>query len=380
MKIALVCDDLIQWGGAERVVMAVSEVWKDAPIYTSVASEKWQKKCKDRNIDLRTSFLQKFPFASKLNRFYAPFFLHTLAFQSFDFSEYDLVLSLSSRFAHHIIVKPSTKHVCYMHSPGRMFWESKDYFEKEFEGGLKFLKTLALDFLLVPLTKLRIVDYIFAKKIDRVVCNSKTTMKRVRKYFGIKADLIYPFPDNNLNSSNVSLYEHKSQSESDYFLVITRLISWKKVDLAIKACVKAGRKLKIIGDGPDKSRLKIIAEKLGCDVEFLGYRDDAEKFEELRNCLAVINTQYEDFGMVPLEAMSCGKPVIAFGKGGALETIIPGVTGEFFDEQTPESLLSKIENFDRDKYNAQDCINRAEEFSKEKFQQRIKKYIDDVYL
>lgn len=368
MKIALVCDDLIQFGGAEKVVLAVCEIWKDAPLYTSVASKDWIKICKEKGIDLRTSFMQNVPFSVKLNRYLAPFMLHTLAFQNFDLSEYDVILSMSSRFAHHVITKPGTIHICYMHSPGRMFWEPFSYFENESYGLLKVIKKLALPFLALPLSILRIIDLVSSIRIDRIISNSETTKARVKKYYSRESEIIYPFVDLEVGGEAV---------KGDYFLVISRLLSWKKIDIALEACKMLGVRLKIIGDGPDKSRLQKLS---GGNVEFLGHSDDEKKFELLKGCRALINTQLEDFGIVPLEAMTCGRPVIAFGKGGALETVIAGRTGEFFYEQTAESLKNKLENFDSGKYNAQDCRNRASEFSKEKFKAKIKNYVDNVYL
>jgi glycosyltransferase involved in cell wall biosynthesis len=374
MKMALVCDDLIQHGGAENVTLAICEMWKDAPLYTSVASNEWIDICKKRGIDLRTSFMQKIPFAAKFNRYLSPFLLHTLAFQSFDFSKYDLVFSMSSRFAHQIITQPQTKHICYMHSPGRMFWEPKDYFERESYGFLRPIKKFAIIFLALPLLTLRIIDYIFAKKIDYIICNSETSKARVKKYYGMSSDLINPFAD---VVASVSASSNRNKIDEKYFLVITRLAPWKKIEIAIEACERLKMPLKIIGGGVDMKRLKKFS---GANTEFLGPINDASKFDYIKRCQAVIITQLEDFGIVPLEAMSLGKPVIAYKKGGVLETILPGVTGDFFNEQTSDSLLSVIENFDTKKYNSQSCMNRAKEFSKEKFQLKIKNYLDNVYL
>jgi glycosyltransferase involved in cell wall biosynthesis len=368
MKIALVCDDLIQFGGAEKVVLAVCEIWKDAPLYTSVASKNWIKICKEKDIDLRTSFMQKVPFSVQLNRYLAPFMLHTLAFQNFDLSGYDVVLSMSSRFAHHVITGPGTTHICYMHSPGRMFWEPFGYFENESYGLLKVIRKLALPFLAPPLSVLRIVDWISSKRIDRIISNSETTRVRIKKYYARDSEIIHPFADLEVGGE---------PAKGDYFLVISRLLAWKKIDIAIEACKALDVKLKIIGEGPDKKRLLNIGQG---KVEFLGHVDDERKFGLLKGCKALINTQLEDFGIVPLEAMTCGRPVIAYGKGGVLETVIPGKTGEFFYEQTSESLKNKLEIFDSSKYNAQDCRNRASEFSKEKFKAKIKNYVDNVYL
>jgi glycosyltransferase involved in cell wall biosynthesis len=251
MKLAIVCDDLIQFGGAERVLMAALEVWKDAPLYTTVVSEEWRKVCREKNIELHTSFMQKIPFAVKLNRYLAPFFLHIVAFQSFDFSSYDLVLSFSSRFAHHVITKPQTKHICYMHSPGRMFWEPFNYFQNESYGILNPIKKLSVFILSFPLSIIRVLDYFASKKVDFFISNSVTAQKRIKKYYDIESKIIYPFVHlENLSKQTTCSKDNKINE--GYFLIITRLVSWKKVELAIKACEELGVNLKIIGEGPDK--------------------------------------------------------------------------------------------------------------------------------
>ncbi len=365
MKIAIVCDDLIQFGGAEKMLMALLEIWKDAPLYTSVASKEWAEICAKKGVELHTSFMQRIPFAAKANRYLAPFFLHILAFQSFDFSGFDVVLSLSSRLSHHIITGPQTKHICYLQTPGRMFWEPFDYFQNESYGFLKPLKELAHIFLSWPLSVMRIMDYFASKRIDYIISNSTNARKRVKKYFGIDSEVVNPFVD-------LEKFRAVPHHSDGYFLVITRLVSWKKVDIAIKACEDKGISLKIVGDGPDKERLKNIA---GPNTIFMGYVQEEEKLRLLQGCMAVINTQLEDFGIVPLEAMACGKPVIAFGEGGVLETVEPGITGEFFYEQTPEALRETLVKFDPGKYNSANCIAKARQFSKEKFKQKIMKFI-----
>ncbi|NMB91501.1 glycosyltransferase family 4 protein [candidate division WWE3 bacterium] len=364
MKVAIVCDDLIQFGGAERIVEALSDMFPEAPIYTSVASKKWIKKFKEKGRVIITSFLQKFPLAVKINRYYSPFLLHVLAFESFDFSNFDLVISSSSRYAHFIITKPSTKHICYMHSPGRMIWESLDYFENENYGIFKPIKKFAKPFLKMPLLYLRVVDFTVSRKVDKFIANSVTTQRRIKKYYGRDSEIVNPFVDAS------EFYNLKDDIKSgNYFLVLTRLSPWKKVDIAVKACESFNLKLKIIGDGPDKRRLQKLCSSN--NIEFLGYLSDKEKVNVLRRCKAVIITQKEDFGIVPLEAMLCGKPVIAYKSGGVLETVVEGVTGIFFEEQTPESLAKVLKEFNPSKYRSKDCIERALNFRKEVFSDRI---------
>ncbi|HSX39789.1 MAG TPA: glycosyltransferase [Candidatus Saccharimonadales bacterium] len=361
MKLAIVHDDLIQFGGAERLLLAVHEIWPEAPIYTSVASKRWQKVCKDQKIKLITSYMRFLPFIEKLNRFYSPFLLHVLAFESFDFSQFDVVLSISARYAHAIIVKPQTKHICYMNTPGRMFWEPSAYFENE-----KF-KPKVLNLLL---TQLRLWDYTAAQRVDYFIANSKTPHDRIKKYYHRDSQIIYPFVENSKFSSENSI-------EGDYFLVISRLLSWKKIDIAIKACNDIKLKLKIIGEGPAYQSLKSLA---GATIEFLGYVSETDKTKYLKSCKAVINTQYEDFGIVPLEAMACGKPVIAYAQGGVLETVIPHKTGLFFEQQSAQSLKQVLQNFDATKFNIAECRAQAHKFDKAIFQNQIQKAVNEVYL
>ena len=368
MKVALVHDDLIQFGGAERVLMAMHELWPDAPIYTTSASKKWKQKCKKEGIGLKTSFMQRLPFVEKLNRYYSPFLLHILAFESFDFSEYDLVISSSTRFAHGITTKPGTKHICYMNSPGRMFWEPNNYFEKESYGFLKPIKALAKPFLSLPLSHIRQWDFIAAQRVDHFIANSKLPKERIKKYYGRDSKIIYPFVD---YERFVSL---KSKDEN-YFVVLTRLASWKKVEIAIEVCNNLGKQLYVLGGGPDLGRLKKLAAPT---VKVLGHVSDKSREKILAGCTAVIVTQKEDFGIVPLEAMATGKPVIAYGAGGVLETVIEGETGLFFKEQTAEALEVVMKGFKTSAFNSEKCKKQAKLFEKSVFLNELKAFVSDL--
>jgi len=358
MKIALVCDDLIQYGGQEKLILYLHEVFPEAPLYAAVASHKWRELCKKEKVNLKSSFMQHLPFVEKLNRFYSVFFTHVLAFQSFDFSEYDIVLSVSSRYAHMIITKPKTKHIAYVNSPGRMFWEMTGYFEKERISRFKNLADLLLSF---PLSFIKAIDYVSAQRIDILVANSHIPAKRIEKYYKRECRIIYPFVD-------TEVFEMPGVKNGDYYLVITRLVPWKRVDIAITACKNLGLKLKIVGEGPDLARLKHISNQ---NIEFLGFVSEKEKAKLLSECVALIQTQYEDFGIVPLEAMASGKSVIAFGKGGVTETVLPGITGEFYFDQSTEALMKVLKTFNPAKYSPLECKIRARKFNKNAFKQNI---------
>lgn len=378
MKVAIVFDDLVQFGGAEKLLLAVCELYKDAPLYVSLASKRWQRICAEKNINLITSFMQKLPFKEKLNRVYGMFGLHIFAFQSFNFDSFDLVISVSARFAHFINTKPKTIHICYFNSPGRMFWEPFEYFENERFLSINIVRKIFI-FLFTPfLSFFRLWDFIWVQKIDFIIANSKAIKRKVLKYYKRDCEIIYPFYEFGLNVSK----EYKTKiSEPPYFLVITRLNAWKKVDIAIKACRLIGANLKIVGVGSDLPRLKKIAKQtLGSSkIEFLGFVSEEEKVKLIKESSALIVTQKEDFGITPLEAMACGKPVIAFGEGGVLETVQKGVTGDFYYEQDSYSLAQVLRNFDAKKYNPTSCINRALEFSKENFLIRLDYIIKKFY-
>ncbi len=361
MKLAIVFDDLIQFGGAERLLLSVCEIWPKAPLYTAVASKKWQQICKAKGITLKTSFLQKFPFAEKLNKFYALLGLHILAYENFDFSDFDVVLSVSARFAHGVITKPGTSHICYMNSPARMFWEPQDYFMP------RGLRKLAEPFL----SHFRVWDYVASQRVDHFIANSKTPQARIKKYYKRDSVIIYPFVD--------TPQEKKWDNSKDFYLLMSRLVPWKRVDVAIEACGKLGLPLKIAGSGTDEARLKRLASK--CEnINFEGYVGDDKKWELLHACKALIQTQCEDFGLVPLEAMACGKPVVAYGSGGALETVLPGETGAFFADQNAQSLEEVLRKTDFQSYSSESCFKQAKAFDKKSFQGQLKKFVDIVYL
>jgi len=367
MKIALVVDDLIQNGGQERLFCAISEIWPEAPIYTSVASDTWKKHFYKKGVEIITSGIQKLPYVIQLSRYYSPFLVQVIAFESFDFKGFDAVLSISSRFAHFVKTRPETLHICYMNSPGRMFWESPDYFESENYGLLRPVKFLAKPFLSLPLQLLRVADYVSAQKIDHVVANSRYSQNKVSKYYKRNSEVIYPFVD--VTGTKIAV---QTKSPKPFFLVVTRLAAWKKVDIAVEACTELGLNLKVVGGGPDLNRLKKMA---GSTIEFLGPAPDTEKHSLLANCSVLIQTQREDFGVVPPEAMAYGKPVIAFNYGGTKETVIDGVTGTFFDEQSSACLKKVLAEFDASLYDPEKCIARAKQFSRKEFKENIQSYV-----
>lgn len=359
MKVAIAHDFLLKLGGAERVVMELALMFPKAPIFTLLYDEKAVGKVfpKER---IRTSFLQNYPkFIRKSHRLLT----HKMprAVEELDFSGYDLVISSSSAFMHGIIVPSQTKHICYCHSPMRYAWDWMNEYKKE--NGIKGLKA----FLYAPLVKyLREWDAVAGDRPDLYIANSKNVQKRLKKYYKEESEVVYPPVD-------VERFKVGS-SNSDYFLIVSTLTPYKKIDLAVQTFNKIGRRLVIIGDGPAKEYLMSIA---GDNIDFLGFKDDETVADYMSNCRALIFPGEEDFGITPVEAMACGKPVLGYGKGGLTETVIPGKTGEFFYEPTVEAMEDGLARlmYNERFYKPLSIRRQTKEFTKELFQKNIKKIV-----
>lgn len=368
LRIALVHDDLVQNGGAEQIFLALIELFPNADIFTSMATKEWREKLGERR--LVTSFMQALPFKEKLYRAYFPF--DPLAFESFDLSGYDFVISHTTRFAFGVITKPETISISYVHNPGRMFWESGEYF-----GPDSRLKT----FLSPLLSYFRLWDYTAAQRVDHFIANSKNISRKVKRFFGRDSSVIYPFVDLEKFKPADSRPELGVRSlesgAGDYFLVVTRLNRWKKVEIAIEAARRLGLHLKIVGTGPEMGKYKTEKYKVG-RIEFLGSVSSERLVRLYKNCRAFIITQEEDFGIAALEAQASGRSVVAYGAGGALETVVAGKTGEFFSPQTTEALIGVLKDFKPEKYDPKECRKNAERFSRERFEKEFLKITSDV--
>ena len=359
MRVALVHDYLNQYGGAERVLEAFCEIWPDAPIFTLVYDEKRTGRafCGRK---IRTSFLQKVPLVKNHHR---PFLmLMPLAIEQFDFSKYDLVISSSASFAKGIITRPGTLHICYCHTPTRYVWDDSHRYIEEFGFPALVKKGIPLF-----LNYLRVWDESAAIRPDRYLANSQFVSSRIKKYYNCDSRVICP----PVKTKNFYL----SGRTEDYFLIVVRLLPYKKVDLAIKAFNQLGWPLKIVGDGPDRRRLKKMA---GRNIEFVGLVAEKELPGYFARCRAFIFPQEEDFGITAVEAMAAGRPVIAFRGGGALEIVEEGKTGVFFNEQTPESLIEALRKFDPADFSAQYIRQRAAQFDKEIFKDKIKRFVAEA--
>lgn len=350
MKVALVYDRVNKWGGAERVLLALHELFPEAPLYTSVYAKKSAKWA--RGFDIKTSFLQDVPYATTSHEYFA--MAMPIAFESFSFDRYDLVISVTSEAAKGVITKPGTKHVCYILTPTRYLWSGyKDYFANS---TLKFLSGPAVNYL-------RKWDMVASSRPDKIIAISDEVKKRVKKYYNRDASVVYP-----PLSLGESIFEEVQEDnrKGSYFLVVSRLVPYKRVDLAVKACTRMNLPLVVAGTGSEGASLREIA---GPTVEFVGSLTDKELVEYYKNCIALIFPGREDFGLTVVEAQSFGKPVIAFREGGASETIIEGKTGLFFYPQTIRSLMKTLKKFSQKKFVPQDCRNRAYHFRKQIFQE-----------
>lgn len=344
MRVAIVHDDLVQWGGAERVLLGLSEIYPDAPIYTSVYdgdNESLSRLFGSKKIV--TSFLQKIPGWKNLYKVLLPFY--PLAFEQFDFAKFDLVISHTTRFAKSIITKPQTLHICYCHTPPRFLW----HFSGEKDYGLGE----------IILSKLRIYDQIVATRVDYFLAGSENARQRIRKVYRKDSKVIYPFID-------LERFKDVESFDGGYFLVVGRFNQYKKFDLAISACLKLGLPLKVVGNGFEPGALVKVNDRQHL-VNFLGSLNDGALVSVLAGCKALIVPGIEDFGLVSLEVQALGKPVIAFAEGGVLETVIEGKTGIFFFKQTEDKLISALQSLKKVKINPEDCKKNAAKFSKENF-------------
>ena len=352
MKIALVHEYLNQFGGAERVLQVMCALFPDAPIYTLFYDPVATGGVFEGR-ETRTSFLQKAPFIKKYHRFF-PLFM-PLAIERFDFSQFDVVLSISSSFAKGVITKPSTRHICYCLTPPRFLWDDSQKFMEEFNYPGFIKKTLP------PLiTYLRLWDREASYRVDEFWAISNFVKDRIKKYYLRDSEVIY-------SPVNVSKF-YISDKTDDYFFMAGRLVSYKRFDLAIKVFNELGWSLKIAGIGSEMNRLKKMAGK---NIEFLGLVPDDKLADLYSKARAFIFPQEEDFGLTPLEAMASGRPVIAYRGGGSVETVLEGETGIFFNEQTEEALMKAVKDFDSKDFQPIKCRAQAEKFSIEVFRERI---------
>ena len=360
MKIAFVHDFLLRMGGAERVLKTLMDEYPDAPVYTLLYDE---KKCgkvfaKER---VRTSSLQKWPrFIPGMHKFMFPFM--PSAVEAFDLSEFDVVVSSSNAYAHGIVTNLETKHICYTHSPMRYAWDYTHEYLKE-----QNLGAIGESIVSRLMHKVRMWDFLAADRVDIRVANSKTVQNRIRKYYRQESQIIHPPVD-------VDRF-HPQDNHEGFFLIVSSLTRYKNIDLAIELFNKLGKRLVIIGEGSDKARLQRMAAD---NVDFLGFKPDELVKEYFENCRAFIFPGEEDFGIAPLEAMACGKPVLAYKKGGLTETMLEGKTGQFFSEPTVASMEEGLTQLliNEKEYSSKEIANHARKYSRQAFVRQMKALIE----
>ncbi len=378
LKVALVHDFLVNFGGAERVLEVLSEMFPEAPIYTLLYDrEKMNGKFSQR--DIRTSFLQKFPRFLRRNYKWLLPFLPT-APEALDLREFDLVISSSGAWSKGIVTRLDTTHIAYVHSPMRFVWDyNEKYLQDERRSKLSF-------FIRPILSYLRLWDKLAADRPDYMIANSKYTQSRIKKYYRRESAVIYPpvekMQDTNdkiqINSNNqnskIKSYQPKAKS---YFLIVSRLSAYKKIEVAVEAFNKLGLPLVVVGTGKQEKYLRSIA---GENVKFLGWISDTERQALYAHTRAFIFPGVDDFGIAPAEAQSYGVPVIAVRRGGAREIVEEGKTGEFFDSATPEVIADAVRRFmeKEESYDREYIITSAERFSEERFVREMKAYIEKI--
>lgn len=361
-KIAIVCDWLTSMGGAEKVIQAIHELFPKAPIYTTLHNEK--NISIFNNAKIITSNIQKIPFAKNNHQMFLP--LMPYAFEKFNLNDYDIVISSSHSCAKGIITNSSTLHICYCHSPMRYAWENNINYINEYNMNAVF-KKISPYFI----HKIRMWDRLSADRVDEFIANSNVVKRRIKKYYKRESNVIYPFVDTEKNKIG------NTEKEKNFYLAVGRLIPYKKFDLIVEAFNLNKKPIKIVGTGICEKDLKKSANK---NIEFLGFIKDEELISLFQSAKALIFPQIEDLGMTVLEAMACGCPVIAYNKGGALETVVDKKTGLFFKEQTKESLIDAIEKFETLKFDKEIIRSHAENFSKEEFKIKFYNFVEQKYL
>ena len=366
LKVAIVYDRVNKWGGAERVLLSLHKIFPKAPLYTSVYNSKnaeWARSFPK----IYTSFLQYFPFAKNNHEFLSMFM--PLAFRSFDFSSYDLVVSVTSEFAKCIRTSGKTKHICYCLTPTRYLWSSRDFYFNNPPSKFWFIpsfKTISR-----PLVNfLKRVDIKAAKNPDILIAISSEVKRRIAKYYKQESDLVFP---------PVEIPKHKKviSRGKNYYLIVSRLIPYKKVDLAIKAFNKLGKNLYVVGSGTEEESLKKMAKG---NIFFLGHVNDKELSMLYLGAKALIMPQIEDFGIVSVEAQAYGVPVIAFNRGGASDTVIDRKTGLLFNRQTVSSLMQAVKKFDKMHFNERILKANAKKFSFKIFKNGIQRSLIRVNI
>lgn len=358
LKVALVHDYLNQYGGAERVLEELHTLFPSAPVYTSMY---WPEKMSPtiRSLDVRTSFMQRLPLVTRNHQ---PFLLlYPLAFEGFDLSEFDVVISNSSAFCKGVVTPPSTLHICYCLTPMRWVWNYHAYVDRERFG---FMARMVLP---AAISQLRAWDVATAQNVDRFLAISQTVRSRVRKYYRRDSSVIYP-------PVSCDAFERGPARVEDYYLVVARLMPYKRIDLAVDAFTRLGIPLKIVGKGRHEAELR---SRAGRNVEFVGHVSDTELKQLYARCRGFVFPGEEDFGIAPLEANASGRPVIAFAAGGALDTVVDGRTGALFEQQTVDSLIGAVRRMEATAWDSDALRRHARKFDRQVFRDQLLAFVEE---
>ncbi|MBN1562219.1 MAG: glycosyltransferase [Anaerolineae bacterium] len=359
MKLALAHDWLNQIGGAEDVLAELVNFYPDAPIYTSMYAPDLMPDAY-RDWDIHTSWLDRLPGIYEHHQRYLP--LYPLAWGNTDLSAYDVVLSNKSGFCHGLKVGPETLHICYCLAPTRYIWDLAGYLNRE-----NFGTSVRLGAKLVAVLYRR-WDYAAAQRVHHFIAISTEIQQRIKRYYHRDSVIMYPPVDTERFTP--------ADKHDDYFLILSRLIPYKRIDLAVQACTELGLPLKVGGKGRDLDRLKALA---GPTVEFLGFVPDGDVPDLFARCRAFIFPGLEDFGITPVQAQAAGRPVIAFKGGGALDTVLPGKTGLYFEEQSAAALKRALQAFDEQDYDPAELRAHALQFDAAVFKRRLTGYVDQAW-
>jgi glycosyltransferase involved in cell wall biosynthesis len=360
LKVAIVHDWITNPGGAETVIQCMRELFPDAPIYTSVYNRE-KMSAFFPNADIRTSFINKLPFASTKYSMYLGLMPH--AFEQFDLREYDVVISSSTSCAKGVLTDANTLHICYCNTPMRYAWDFYFDYRNHKSNPLR-------NFLIHCLMhKIRIWDVLSSNRVDTFIANSHNVAARIAKHYRRESTVIYPpvsVPETDLGECPLG----------EYYLVVSRLVSYKRIDLAVQAFNQLSIPLIVAGDGAELKALKKMANS---NIRFVGRVSEEQKADLYRRCRGFVFPGEEDFGITPVEAQSYGKPVIAFGRGGAVETVIDGVTGIHFKEQTVDSLIKAVNKAENMKFDPHKIRENALTFDKTVFKEKLESFIQNEY-